>query len=88
MHVGPYIGFLLGAEADATGLDLSYVFHKVDLGISYGAGYKLDLTKHIKLFTELEISPGLIDIFQIEVINFRRIVNGRTSLSFGVLFDL
>ncbi len=58
MHLGPYIGILLGAEGEATGLDLTYVFHKIDLGISYALGYKVNLNEHIKIFTELEISPG------------------------------
>jgi hypothetical protein len=88
MHVGPYIGFLLGAEADATGLDLSYVFHNVDLGISYAVGYKLNITEHIKIFTEFEVSAGLLNIFAIDANVDYTVVNGRTSLNFGVLFDL
>lgn len=88
MHLGPYIGVLLDAEADNTGEDLSFALHAVDLGISFAFGYKVYLTESVKLFTEIEFSPGLIEIFAIENNIDYTIVNGRTSLSFGVLFEL
>ena len=91
MHLGPYFGFLLNAEAEnaQVGTDLSYVFRGFDLGISYALGYKLEINKYMKLFAEFEISPGLINIFKIDNLNADyTVVNGRTSLNFGVLFDL
>jgi hypothetical protein len=87
-HLGPYIGVLLNAKDDSTAEDFGFAFNDFDLGISYALGYKIYLNQNIKLFTEVEISPGLIDVFAVQIDSSGSAVNGRTSFNLGVLFNL
>jgi hypothetical protein len=88
-HFGPYVGVLLGAEEEDTSLDLTYVFNPIDLGLSYAIGYRLYITESVRLFTEVEVATGLVDVFAIDNLNADyTVVNGRTHLNFGILFNL
>ncbi|WP_418501313.1 porin family protein [Flagellimonas sp.] len=86
LHFGPYIGVLISAKDSELGLDLKDGFKSSDLGLALGIGHKFEINDNTKLFIELDGQSGLTDIFEINPVDPIR--NTRSSLNFGLLFNL
>ena len=86
LNLGPYIGFLVGAEDSELGLDLKDGFNSTDFGLAFGIGYKFEIDDTIKLYFEYDGQSGLSDIFKVNTGDAIR--NGRSSINVGVLFVL
>lgn len=86
LHFGPYIGLLINATDSELGLDLKDGFKSTDLGLALGIGYKFEVNDNTKLFIEFDGQSGLTDIFEDNP--WDAIRNTRSSLNFGLLFNL
>ena len=86
LNFGPYIGFLVKAEATESDLNVKDGFKSTDFGLAFGIGYKFELDDNIKLFIEYDGQSGFTDVFE----NNRgsAVRNGRSSFNIGALFSL
>jgi len=86
LNFGPYIGFLVNAEATESDLNVKDGFKSTDFGLAFGIGYKFELDDNIKLFIEYDGQSGLTDVFENNTGSAIR--NGRSSFNIGALFSL
>ncbi len=86
LHFGLYAGFLLNAEAKATGTDVSDAVESVDIGLAAGIGYKFPIAENVNMFIEYDGQGGFTDVFANNTGDSVR--NSRSSFNFGVLFNL
>ncbi|MDT7831949.1 porin family protein [Flavobacteriaceae bacterium S356] len=86
LHFGLYAGFLLNAEAKATGMDVSDAIESVDIGLAAGIGYKFPIAENTNMFIEYDGQGGFTDVFANNTGTSVR--NSRASFNVGVLFDL
>lgn len=86
LHFGPYIGVLINATDSELGLDLKDGFKSSDLGLALGIGHKFEINDNTKLFIEFDGQSGFTDIFEDNP--WDAVSNSRSSLNFGVLFNL
>lgn len=84
LEFGPYFGFLLNAEEERFGTDVSDGFNKNDMGLAYGIGVKIPLNNKLKLFFEYEGQSGFNDIFQEN--DYSAVTNSRSSFNIGLNF--
>lgn len=86
LNFGPYIGFLVKAEATESDLNVKDGFKSTDFGLAFGIGYKFEIDDNIKLFIEYDGQSGFTDVFE----NNRgsAVRNGRSSFNIGALFSL
>jgi opacity protein-like surface antigen len=88
LNLGPYIGFLLDAEDVESGADLTEDYNSNDFGVAFTAGYRFNLSDNVKLFLEYDLQQGVENIFSIDTAVDYDIVNGRSGLNVGFLFEL
>lgn len=86
LNFGPYIGFLVNAEATESDLKVKDGFKSTDFGLAFGIGYKFEIDDNIKLFIEYDGQSGLTDVFENNPGSAIR--NGRSSFNIGALFSL
>ncbi len=84
LSFGAYAGFLLSAEAQATGLDVKDGFESTDFGIALGLGVKIPVSDFSKFIIEYDGQAGLSEVF---IDNPGPTVrNGRSSINVGMVF--
>ena len=86
LHFGLYAGFLLNAEAQATGQDVSDGIQSVDIGLAAGIGYKFPVSENANMFIEYDGQGGFTDLFKDNL--GTTVTNSRSSFNIGVLFSL
>lgn len=86
LHFGLYAGFLLNAEAEAIGLDVSDGLQSVDIGLAAGIGYKFPISEKANMFIEYDGQGGFTDLFENNI--GTTVTNSRSSFNIGVLFSL
>ncbi|MGY6647467.1 porin family protein [Wenyingzhuangia sp. IMCC45574] len=86
LNLGPYIGFLLNAEGSGLEIDVNELYKKVDIGVSFGIGYKFNINKNMQLFSEYDAQIGISEVF--EKNQGEKIRNRRSSLNIGLLLNL
>jgi opacity protein-like surface antigen len=64
LNFGPYVGFLLSAEAKAYNLDVKQYSTTTDAGLAAGIGVKIPLSEKIKFFIEYDGQSGVVNIFK------------------------
>lgn len=84
LSLGPYLGFLVGANAEGT--QIKEFFNKTDIGLVSSFGYQVPLSRKgkSKFFVELVGQAGFTDIFEENEGDAVR--NRRTSLNIGITF--
>ncbi|WP_432410243.1 porin family protein [Rasiella sp. SM2506] len=84
LNLGPYVGFLAGANANRT--QVKRFFKTTDIGVTGGIGYKIPLGKKATnaLFFELVAHNGLTNIF--EENEGGRVTNHKFGLHLGYTF--
>lgn len=86
LHFGPYVGILMNAKDSELGINVKDGFKTSDIGLDLGIGVKFELNDTTRLFIEFDGQSGFTDVFEE---NFGQTIrNGRSSLNFGVLFNL
>lgn len=83
LNFGLTAGFLASAELD--GNDVKDFIENFQLGISYGIGYKLEITENFSLLFDLQALVGLTDI-SVETAFTNQ--NVGSSLNIGAVFKL
>ena len=73
------------ASADVSGIDFSDAVENFQFGLSYGIGYKLELTEKLSLLFDLQGFTGLTDI---AIDPDTKIENVSGSLNIGAVFKL
>lgn len=86
LNFGPYAGYLAGAKATYTGIDLKDYFNRIDFGLSFGIGTKIKLADNLKLLLEYDNQGGITDIFKLN--EYSAVRNSRGSLNIGLAFIL
>ena len=59
LDFGPYVGFLLSAKDKANSQDLTSQYNTIDIGLAAGIGFKLPVSKRLKLFVEYDAQNGI-----------------------------
>ncbi|PJJ83816.1 porin family protein [Mucilaginibacter auburnensis] len=63
LNFGPYVGFLLSADASQFNGSLKQFFNSADGGLAYGIGVKLPVADKTKFFIEFDGQNGVTDLF-------------------------
>jgi hypothetical protein len=79
-------GFLLNANAD--GDDIKEQFESFQLGISYGIGYKLELSENFSLLFDAQGLVGITNIINLNGLGTLDRFNVGSSLNIGAVFKL
>lgn len=77
-------GFLL--KADAEGIDVSEMFKNFQLGLSYGIGYKLEISDNFSLLIDYQGVVGLTNI--VDESDVSSTMNTGSSINLGAVFVL
>ncbi|HEX3385331.1 MAG TPA: porin family protein [Mucilaginibacter sp.] len=85
LDFGPYLGFLASSSETSHSADVSPLFNSTDVGIAFGLGVKIPVSKQAQLFFEYDGQGGLTNVFSQSDGTFQNI---RSSLNFGVIFPL
>ena len=83
-NFGPYVSFLIDAEATETGTDVTEAFNENDLGIFVALGYKFKVSDKLKLSLEFNGDRGFINAFNEN--SDTSVFNRKSALSIGLLF--
>lgn len=86
LHFGFFTGFLLDAQAKATGDDIQDTVKSIDFGLAVGVGYKFPVSEKTKLFVEYDGQSGIVRVLENSSGYVGR--NTRVSINLGVIFDL
>lgn len=86
LHLGPYAGFLLNAEATDIDQDVTDGFETTDFGVALGIGVKIPVSDKLKIFIEYDEQTGFSEIFKNN--EGSRITNSRGSFNVGLNFLL
>lgn len=84
LNFGLTPGFLVKAESNGT--DISNTTQSFQLGISYGIGYKLEISKNFSLMFDAQAFAGLTDVNDNLIGSQQR--NIASSLNIGAVFKL
>ena len=88
LFVGPYVGFLMGANSkyeDGDYNDVKDAYNATDFGATFGAGLHLKVGERMWLVPDVRYNLGLVDIFDNNNFEGR---NGVLSVNLGLTFPL
>jgi hypothetical protein len=88
LNFGPYIGFLMNANAkipNGNNVDVKPVFNTVDGGLDVGIGIKFPVSNRSKFYIEYDGQSGVGDIFQSST-GGDRVLSTRASFNIGLTF--
>ncbi|MDN3677918.1 outer membrane beta-barrel protein [Flavobacterium paronense] len=83
LNFGPSIGFLTSATDNGT--DVKELFNTTQLGLNYGIGYKIEVSKQISILIDYQGMSGLSKIAKDSSINVK---NAYGSFDLGCVFKL
>jgi hypothetical protein len=88
LHFGPYVGFLLKADADGT--DIKSTVKSTDFWLAFGIGVKIPISDNVKIFIEDDGQSGFVNIAKNNSGNSggSTTLNSRGSLNVGINFML
>ncbi|MFD2145647.1 porin family protein [Mucilaginibacter antarcticus] len=83
LNFGPYVGFLLSAEAKDFNLDVKPYSATTDAGLAVGIGVKIPLSEKLKFFVEYDGQSGFVNVIK-SAANSSQM--GRGSFNVGLNF--
>lgn len=89
VNLGPYVGVLLSAKDTKFNTDMKEIINNFDAGIALGAGFKKKLTKQLRLFAEVDVQNGFVNIFKESPDSYLKAEkNRRLAFNVGLLYQL
>lgn len=86
LDFGPYVGFLASASETSHSADVKPLFNNTDVGIAFGIGVKIPVSRTASVFFEYDGQGGLNNVFSTsEGGTFQNI---RSGFNVGLLFPI
>ncbi|HTI58218.1 porin family protein [Mucilaginibacter sp.] len=85
LDFGPYVGFLASANESSNSADIKPLFTSTDVGIAFGLGVKVPVSRTASVFFEYDGQGGLNNVFKDSDGTFQNI---RSSFNVGLLFPI
>jgi long-subunit fatty acid transport protein len=82
---GPYLGFLTDATESSNSTDVKPLFNSTDVGLAFGIGVKVPVSRTAKVFFEYDGQAGFNNVFNESDGTYQ---NLRSALRVGLLFPI
>ncbi len=86
INFGPYVGFLVDAQATDVDVDVKDAFNSTDFGVAFGLGVKVPVSDKARILFEYQAQSGFAEIFDVN--DGETVRNGRSSFNVGIVFLL